>query len=109
MSELKHTIQLYADFTWDEYLAYEAETRVRCKDEAYEREKAAAKLSATALRLRLRYEVFFVFSAEMSLLIFPRFEIINLINSHMTPLTPKPDPISIQHIKNMERIRKRLA
>ena len=70
MSELKHMIQLYADFTWDEYLAYEAET---------------------------------------SLLIFPRFEMINVINSHMTPLTPKPDPISIQHIKNMERIRKRLA
>lgn len=109
MSELKHMIQLYADFTWDEHLAYEAETRVRFKEEAYEREKAAAKLSATALRLRLRYEVFFVFSAETSLLIFPRFEMINVINSHMTPLTPKPDPISIQHIKNMERIRKRLA
>ena len=60
MSELKHMIQLYADFTWDEYLAYEAETRVSFKEEAYEWEKAAAKLSATALRLRLRYEVFFV-------------------------------------------------
>ena len=80
MGKLKHMIQLYADFTWDEHLAYEAETRVRFKEEAYEREKAAAKLSATALRLRLRYEVLFVFSAETSLLIFPRFEIINVIN-----------------------------
>ena len=47
-------ILLYADFIWDEHLAYEAETRGRFKEEAYEREKAAAKLSATALRLRLR-------------------------------------------------------
>ena len=102
-------ILLYADFIWNEHLAYEAETRVRFKEEAYEREKAAAKLSATALRLRLRYKVFFVFIAEMSLPTFPRFQMITVINSHMTPLTPKPDPISTKHIKIMDRIRKRLA
>ena len=36
-------IQLYADFTWYEYLAYEAKTRVRRNKEAYELEKAAAQ------------------------------------------------------------------
>ena len=66
-------------------------------------------VSATALREKLRYELFFVFSTGMSIPTFPRFAMINAINSHITPLTPKPDPISIQHIKNMELIRKRLA
>ena len=43
-AELKSMVQLYADFTWDEYVAYESKMRVQRKDEAEEREKAIAKL-----------------------------------------------------------------
>ena len=43
-AELKSMIQLYADFTWDEYVAYEAKMRIKRKDEAEEREKAIAQL-----------------------------------------------------------------
>ena len=43
-AELKSMIQLYADFTWDEYVAYEAKMRVQRKEEAEEREKAIAQL-----------------------------------------------------------------
>lgn len=43
-SELKSMEQLYADFTWDEYVAYESKMRVKRKEEAEEREKAIAKI-----------------------------------------------------------------
>jgi len=43
-AELKSMIQLYADFTWDEYVAYEAKVRVQRKQEAEEREKAIARI-----------------------------------------------------------------
>ena len=43
-AELKSMIQLYADFTWDEYVAYEAKMRIKRKEEAEEREKAIAQL-----------------------------------------------------------------
>ena len=43
-AELKSMIQLYADFTWDEYVAYEAKMRVQRKEEVEEREKAIAQL-----------------------------------------------------------------
>lgn len=43
-AELKSMVQLYADFTWDEYVAYESKMRVQRKDEAEEREKAIAQL-----------------------------------------------------------------
>ncbi len=36
----KSMIQLYADFTWDEHVAYEAKMPVKCKEEAKERDKA---------------------------------------------------------------------
>ena len=37
-------IQLCADFTWDEYVAYEAKMWVKRKEEAEEGEKAIAQL-----------------------------------------------------------------
>ena len=43
-AELKSMVQLYADFTWDEYVAYESKMRVQRKEEAEEREKAIAQL-----------------------------------------------------------------
>jgi hypothetical protein len=43
-AELKTMIQLYADITWDKYVAYEAKMRVQRKEEAEEREKAIAQL-----------------------------------------------------------------
>jgi hypothetical protein len=43
-AELKSMIQLYADFTWDEYVAYEAKVRIQRKQEAEEREKAIARI-----------------------------------------------------------------
>ena len=45
-AELKSMIQLYADFTWDEYVAYEAKMRIKRKEEAEEREKAIAQLAS---------------------------------------------------------------
>ena len=43
-AELKSMVQLYADFTWDEYVAYESKMRAQRKEEAEEREKAIAQL-----------------------------------------------------------------
>ena len=43
-AELKSMVQLYADFTWDEYVAYESKMRVQRKEEAEEREKAIAQI-----------------------------------------------------------------
>ena len=43
-AELKSMIQLYADFTLDEYVAHEAKMRIKRKEEAEEREKAIAQL-----------------------------------------------------------------
>ena len=34
---------------------------------------------------------------------------INATSTQLTPFTPRPEPISIQHIENLERIRKRSA
>jgi hypothetical protein len=43
-AELKSMVQLYVDFTWDEYVAYESKMRVQRKEEAEEREKAIAQI-----------------------------------------------------------------
>lgn len=41
--ELESMVRLYASFSWDDYLAFEAKMRVKRKQEAEEREKLKAK------------------------------------------------------------------
>ena len=41
--ELESMVRLYASFSWDDYLAFEAKMRVKRKQEAEEREKVKAK------------------------------------------------------------------
>jgi hypothetical protein len=41
--ELESMVRLYATFSWDDYLAFEARMRVKRKREAEEREKIIAK------------------------------------------------------------------
>jgi len=42
--ELESMVRLYASFSWDDFVAYEAKMRKKCKPEAEEREHAIARL-----------------------------------------------------------------
>ena len=42
--ELESIVRLYASFSWDDFIAYEAKMRKKRKEEAEEREKAVARL-----------------------------------------------------------------
>ena len=45
--ELESMVRLYASFSWDDFIAYEAKMRKKRKEEAEERERAIAKLVGT--------------------------------------------------------------
>lgn len=57
--ELESMIRLYASFTWDDYLAFEAKARLRRKKEAEERERFRA--------MQLRY-ITIALAASLSML-----------------------------------------
>ena len=46
--ELESMVRLYASFSWDDFIAFEAKMRKKRKEEAEEREKAIARLVGLA-------------------------------------------------------------